>query len=119
MAWLAALLAASVLGLGLRLAGFFAGAMLLSAFGHLITRLARLLPLLDPVYTRAAEGSLLDLHIQGAAVIGPFGDRLHAWLPDLFVPAARAHWGIARLVVAHGTQSWGDCSPPDSLTPWS
>ena len=107
MAWLAVLLAGSVLGVGLRLAGFFAGAMLLSAFGHLIIRLVRLLPLLDPVYTRAAEGSLLDLHIQGAAVIGPLGDRLHAWLPDVFVPAARAHWGIARLVVAPGTPVMG------------
>ena len=107
MAWLAALFAGSVLGLGLRLAGFFAGALLLSAFGHLMTRLARLLPLLDPVYTRAAEGSLLDLHIQGAAVIAPFGDGLHAWLPDLFVPAVRAHWGIARLVVAPGTPVMG------------
>ena len=107
IAWLAAVLVGSVVGLSLQLAGFGVGTFVLHALGRLITRLAGRLPLLDPVYTRAAERSLLDVHIQGVALSSPLGDRLHQWLPALFAPASRARWGLVRLVVEPGSPVLG------------
>src|SRR5262249_4227388 len=105
--WLAALLLGSLVGLSLRLAGFGVGTLALQAFGRLFASLARRLPLLDPVYTRAAERSLLDVHVQGVALISPLGDRLHLWAPSVFAPASRVHWGLVRLVVEPGSPVLG------------
>src|SRR5215471_16535886 len=90
--WVAAFLAGSIVGLALRVTGFFTGVVLLKLGGHALGAMVPLLPFLDPVYTHAAERSLVDLHLQGLAVVGPFGDWLNAWLPSLFAPASRAHW---------------------------
>src|SRR5579859_3404382 len=106
-AWLAAFLIGTVLGLGLRLFSFLAGALLLQGIGTGLARLPQLLTVLDPVYTRAAEQTLGVVQIQGLAVIGPLGDQLHAWLPTIFVPAARAHWSLVRLVVQPGSPVLG------------
>jgi Glycosyl hydrolases family 2, TIM barrel domain len=107
VAWVAALLAGSCLGLGVRLTAFFAGAVLLRELGHLIPVLALLVPSLDPVYTRAAESSVIDLRIQGAAVIGLLGDWLHTSLPSVFLTSSHAHWAIARLIVEPGSPVLG------------
>jgi hypothetical protein len=107
LAWAAALVAGSCLALALRLTSFFAATLLLQALGHLFARLARLVPGLDPVYTRAAQSSLMDIRIQGAAVYGWPGDWLHASLPRLFVTSSDAHWAIARLVVEPGSPVLG------------
>ena len=105
--WLAALLIGSVLGLLLRIVCFLAGAAILEGIGVGISRVADAMPILDPVYTRAAEGTIGIVHIQGLAVITPFGDRLHAWLPNIFVPASRAHWSFIRLAVEPGSPVLG------------
>src|SRR5579864_475838 len=103
VAWLAAFLIGSILGLGLRLVSFLAGALILEGVGALTGHLVPLLPFLDPVYTHAAEQTLGVVPIQGLAVIAPFGDQLHNWLPNLFVPASRAHWSFVRLAVEPGS----------------
>lgn len=105
--WVAALTAGSCLGLALRVTAFFSGTLLLQALGHLITRLARLAPTLDPVYTRAAESSLMDVRIQGAAVAGWPGDWLHTSLPSVFLTPSLAHWAMARLIVEPGSPVLG------------
>jgi hypothetical protein len=107
VAWVAALLAGSCLGLALRLSSFFTGTLLLRALGHVLVRLARLVPSLDPVYTRAAESSLIDLRIQGAAVNGRPGEWLHATLPSIFLTSSDAHWAFARLIVEPGSPVLG------------
>ena len=92
-----------MLGLALRVACFVISVVLLKLVGNVIVGLEPLLPFLDPVYTHAAEHSLIDLQIRGAAVIGPLGDQLHVWLPSIFVPASQAHWAFVRLVVEPGS----------------
>src|SRR5579864_7489524 len=100
--WLGAVVGGSLLGLVLRLAGFLLGALLVKALGTVVfDLLPRALPL-DPVYTRAAENSLVGMQIQRVAVVGALGDQLHTAWPNLFAPATRAHWAFARLVVAPG-----------------
>lgn len=101
--WARGLLCGSVVGLGLRVACFFAGVHLLSVAGQVLGAMVPLFPVLDPVYTHAAARSLADLHIQGVAVVTPLGDWLNAWLPSVFLPASRAHWAFVRLVVQPGS----------------
>jgi hypothetical protein len=103
LAWVAAFLAGSLFGLGLRLVCFLAGALVVRGLGEFIAWLAPLVPSLDPVYTHAAGRSLADLQLQGAAVVGPLGDWLHSQLPSIFVPATRAHWAFVRIVVVPGS----------------
>lgn len=103
LSWLAAFAAGSIFGLGLRVVAFFAAALLVRALGHLALSGLASLPGVDPVYTHAAATTLTGLRIQGVAVVGPLGDWLNALLPSLFVPAARAHWAVVRLVVEPGS----------------
>src|SRR5690242_15746503 len=93
----------SLAGLGLRLVSFVTAAFGLAALSALTSRLTGYLPFLDPVYTRAAEGTIAPVQMRGLAVIAPFGDYLHALLPQLFTPAALAHWSFLRLVVEPGS----------------
>jgi hypothetical protein len=92
-----------LLGLGLRLVVFLAAATSLGSVGQLSTILLSQRPLLDPIYTQAAIGSLVNLHIQGVAIVGPLGDWLHERWPDVFVPSWRSHSAVARLAVQPGS----------------
>jgi Glycosyl hydrolases family 2, TIM barrel domain len=103
LVWLAALIAGILCGLALTLVSFVTGAVLVTTLGNVSGWLLLLVPSLDPVYTHAAQRSLADLRLEGLAVIGPLGEALHAALPDVFVPAARAHWAIARIAVEPGS----------------
>jgi hypothetical protein len=105
--WIVAFTVGSALGLSLRLVAFLAGVGLLTPLARVFGHLSSVAPSVDPVYTRAAQTSLEDVQIRGLAVIGPPGDRLHALLPDLFVPAALAHWSLVRLVVEPGSPVLG------------
>src|SRR5260370_23601799 len=92
LAWVAAFLAGSLFGLGLRLVCFLAGALVVRGFGEFIAWLAPLVPSLDPVYTHAAGRTLADLQLQGAAVVGPLGDWLPSQLPRIFCAPPRGQW---------------------------
>lgn len=107
LAWIAAILAGCLLALSLRLTSFFAATLLLQAIGKAIARLASVLPAVDPVYTRAAERSVMDVRIQGLAVGTRLGDWLHASFPSVFLTPSHAHWSIARLVVEPGSPVLG------------
>src|SRR5260370_14989551 len=97
LAWVAAFLAGSLFGLGLRLTCFLAGALVVRGLGELIAWLAPLVPSLDPVYTHVAGRSLVDLQLPGAALVRPLGDWLHSPLPSLLLPATRAHSAFLRV----------------------
>jgi hypothetical protein len=103
LAWLVAFLSGSLFGLSLRFICFFIGILVVRALGGVIGWLGPVFPSLDPVYTRAMQHSLDGLQIQGTAVVAPLGEWLHAALPSVFVPAAKAHWAFARLVVEPGS----------------
>src|SRR5918911_1656841 len=92
----AALAGGSLVGLGLRMAVFALGAVLLRRLGESGAALPENVSWLDPVYTHAALRSLADLHLQGLAVGGPPGEWLHSAWPTLFADPARAHRRRAR-----------------------
>jgi hypothetical protein len=98
-----ALAGGSLLGLGLRLALFAAGAALVRRIGEASGAVPDTFTWLDPVYTHAALRSLADLQLQGLAVGGPPGAWLHAAWPDLFAEPDRAHWSLVRIVVERGS----------------
>jgi hypothetical protein len=100
---LGAVLLGALVGLGLRLAVFQAAATSLGSLSQLSSAVLNQLPFLDPVYTQAAVGSLVNLHVQGLAVAGPPGDWLHARWPAAFVDSSRAHWALARLAIQPGS----------------
>ena len=100
---IATFVAGSLLGLSLRVAAFFVAALIVPALGSLSLNALAVLPGVDPVYTHATAATLAGLRIQGVAVVGPLGDWLNAVFPNVFVPAARAHWAFIRLVVERGS----------------
>lgn len=105
----AAVVAGSLIGLGLRMALFAVGALALRALGERAASLlaGQAVANLDPVYTQAALRSLGDLHLQGLAVAGLPGAWLHQALPGVFADPQRAHWAPARVVVEHGSPVLG------------
>jgi hypothetical protein len=104
--WIAvigAVVLGGLLGLGLRLTVFLAAATCLGSAGQLSNLVLTQRPLLDPIYTQAAIGSLVSLHVQGVAIAGPLGDWLHQRWPDVFVANWRSHGAVARLAVQPGS----------------
>src|SRR5919202_5540645 len=99
----AALAGGSLVGLGLRMALFAVGAVLLRRVGESGAALPENVSWLDPVYTHAALRSLADLHLQGLAVGGPPGEWLHSAWPAVFADPARAHLSPVRIVVERGS----------------
>lgn len=61
----------------------------------------------DPIYTRAALGTLADVQVEGIAVAGPPGDALHALAPDVFVTSTRANGVLARMAIEPGSAVLG------------
>ncbi|HEY1296010.1 MAG TPA: hypothetical protein VGJ60_23275, partial [Chloroflexota bacterium] len=100
VAWIGAVVLGAAVGLGVRLVAFLAAASTLGWLSQWASAVHW--PLLDPVYTQAAIGSLVNLHVQGIAVAGPPGDWLHQHWPSVFVDSGRAHWAMARMAVSPG-----------------
>jgi len=103
LAWPAAVLLGSVLGLGLRLLLFWLAILTVRSVAELGGNLLPLLPAADPVYSHAAVRSLADVQLAGLAVGGPLGRELHALWPGLIVDPTRAHVALLRLAVKPGS----------------
>ena len=101
--WLIALTGGSAVGLALRLAFFFCGALASRTIGHLSSAIVPTSDAVDPVYTRALLRSLAEIQLQGLAIAGPPGDWLHATWPALFAESARAHLAPIRIAVQPGS----------------
>jgi hypothetical protein len=95
--------AGTLLGLSLRVVLFLTSVLALRGVASLATRALAWVPWVDPVYTRAALWSLSDLRIQGLAISGPMGARLHQFLPGLVVEPALARDALARVAVEPGS----------------
>ena len=104
---LVSILLGSLAGLTLRLIIFALSVGLIPVVGAAVGFVTTHLLFVDPVYTRAAQDSLGNLQIQALALAGPPGDWLHDRAPDIFAPAARAHWALARIVLASGSAVLG------------
>ncbi|GAC1321850.1 MAG: hypothetical protein NVSMB2_18890 [Chloroflexota bacterium] len=104
---LVSILLGSVAGLALRLGLFALSACLLPVIGALVGFVLTHVLFVDPVYTRAAQDSLGNLHLQALAIAGPPGHWLHERAPDMFASPARAHWVVARLILASGSAVLG------------
>lgn len=99
----AALLAGLAAGVLLRLVLFAAVVGLLPLVGLAASAVIHLFPRADPVYTRAALGTLTEIRLHQFAVVGPLGDLLHQDAPMLFGPSTRAGVAVVRWIPEAGS----------------
>lgn len=105
--WVLAALGGLALGTGLKMVLLFTAAQLLPFVAAILAAGATLFASTDPIYTRAALGTLADFRIEGIAVAGVAGDTLHALAPDLFVASGRASGRLVRLATEPGSAVLG------------
>lgn len=100
--WIAALVGGSAIGLLLCVAFFLFAVQATGVVALVIGALLTLVPAVDPVYTRAALGTLSSVQVDGLAVAGPAGAWLHTALPNLVVSPDRVQGTLVRLAVEPG-----------------